>query len=174
MSGAVGHDTASEMRSAIDREIIRAARAEGVDVRERKLSWSSSGLTTLRAEPLAAIRYARIARGAAARAIEAYIKIAREDGLTWLQVGQALGLADDPEAGGDYDVGAAAYEYATGPARAFEQPLFYFDCPVCRKRVTDHGPYTANPFDCESGHGDGCERFSAEVARYREDWGDDE
>jgi hypothetical protein len=124
------------------------------------------------AEPLAGIRYALIARSAASVVAERYVRLARQDGLTWLQVGEALGLARDGDSG--YDVGAAAYEYAAGPARGFEQPSFHWDCPACGSWVTDHGPYTANPWDSVSGHADDCTRFAGEVAAYRAEWGDDE
>jgi hypothetical protein len=165
------YDAASKIRSAITSEILRAAQAEGIDVKDRK-PWRDSQYTISVAEPLAGIKYGLIARDVATRVIEGYIKYAREDGRTWLQIGQALGLAEDAES--NYDVASAAYDHAAGKPSLLRTPSFFWSCPACGQGVTDYGPFTANPWDNESGHADGCARFAADVARYRADWGDDE
>jgi hypothetical protein len=157
------------MRSAVDDAVLRAARADGTEVRDRK-AWRTSSFTFPVAEPLAGIRYAMTAQAAAARVADSYIRYAREDGRTWLQIGQALALQADS----DYDIAAGAYEHASGPERPFHEPSFRWDCPSCGQGITDHGPYTANPWDSESGHAEGCPRFAAEIARYHAYCGDDQ
>lgn len=96
-----------------------------------------------------------------------YIRYAREDGHSWQEVAEALGLGGSADSG----VGAAAtaYEYATGEAQT-GWSSFAWVCPACHGTVLDRGPEAGHPADSEPGHGDGCTRLAAEVA----DWEDED
>jgi hypothetical protein len=169
VSGTGGFDAADQMRQAIRRVLLEAARAEGAEVRERGM-WSAA-VTVQMAEPLAGIRYARIAEDAAKRLVEDYVAAARADGRTWLEIAGALGLSGDDR----YDLGVEAFNRVAGNVvSGFRPASFYWRCPVCGKGITEYGPFEANPVNTQSGHAEGCERLAAEAATYRADWGDDE
>ena len=88
-AGAWKPDAYYEARQAIMRE----ARAQGKELITRK-AWPGACSNIMYAEPLEGIRIALTRASAARRAVDDYVKIAREEGRTWAQVGQALGPAE--------------------------------------------------------------------------------
>ncbi len=162
-----------EARRAVDAAVLRMARAVGAEVRERPI-WPGSASTIHDIEPAAGIWFVVLLRDTARRKIHGYIRQARQDGLTWQEVGQALRLGPEAEKRG-VSVAEAAFESAAGAghARPFDTLSFGWTCPACQKTVTDYGPYNGHPDDCESGHAEGCQRFAAAVAAYEAQWADE-
>jgi alkylation response protein AidB-like acyl-CoA dehydrogenase len=119
------------------------------------------GRTRPEPEPLAGITAASALAAAARGAIRDHVRYAREDGLSWAQVGPALGCDGDPA--------AAFLRVASDLGRG---PVFAWTCPSCEATVIDHGP-EYGPLDAETGHADGCARL-AETVRAWEDEGSDE
>ena len=104
-----------------------------------------------------------------------YIKVARQDEMTWHQIGAALGLTADTDNGGM--VADAAFDFAAGDpnshyARAYGRS-FPWRCPACHGLVSDRGPY-GGPHDDEPGHQDGCQRLATAVAAWDAQWAEDE
>jgi hypothetical protein len=94
-----------------------------------------------------------------------YIARAREAGMSWHEVGGALGVAELAQARGG-SVAEAAWEYAAGrPADLSEQPgEFRWVCPDCGEVVSDRGPGGRSPAEDEQGHAEGCSRLAVAMA----------
>lgn len=147
--------------------VLAAARSAGAEITD----WPVPGMTSLtrqRAEPLAGIRAARSLERAALRVTGDYIRLAREDGLDWREIGAALGLEPD-----DGDLAMAAWEYASGPRYRMDPLYFYFTCPGCGQAVRDYGPHGGHPEDCEQGHAEDCTRMAEAVRAYKAQWEDE-
>ena len=156
-----------EARQAVDAAILRMAGAAGTEVRQRPAWPGAKACTISYADPAAGMGYARMLADAARRAEHSYIQHAREEGLTWRQVGQALNLARVAGERGA-PLAEVAFEHAAGAehASAWESLTFYWDCPACGQGIRDHGPYNGHPDDCEPGHAGGCLRQAAAIAAY--------
>lgn len=155
---AVRHETGNAVR--------RLVRAAGGQFTERPLIRSEpDGRQVEEPEPLAGITGAVAVEREARRLCLESVRYAREDGLAWAQIGEALGFG--PQYGGD---SAAAYRYAV-PGHAAAD-YFVWTCPACRKLIRDYGPETG-PHEAEQGHADGCARFAATVAEWDRQWGDE-
>jgi hypothetical protein len=104
---------------------------------------------------------------AAARICRERAERARADGVTWEQIGEALGssLGWDGEAAPD--LGVAAFEHFTGASGRWGQARFRFRCASCGGYVTDRGPFEGHPEDNERGHADGCVRLTADIVAWR-------
>ena len=143
------------------------ARAQGKELITRK-AWPGAHSDITYAEPLEGIRIALTRAGAARRAVDDYVKIAREEGRAWAQVGEALGLA---ETAADHGVplAEAAFEYVV-PVREdsfrFDTPSFGRHCRSCGRFVSDRGRYESHPEDNEHGHAEGCARLAEAVAAH--------
>ena len=103
---------------------------------------------------------------AAERAARDYVRYARQDGASWAQIGEALGLAAEGERTG-YDLAAAAYEHAAGQSGSWHRPGFAWDCAGCGQTITDRGPYESHPDDNEHGHTGTCPRHAAALAAWQ-------
>jgi hypothetical protein len=118
--------------------------------------------------PAAALRVARQVELAARREVGAHIRLAREDGLSWHEIGGLLGfglLAADAEV----SVAGYAFDYAIGPRPAgpwYDPPVFLWICPACGRRIRDRGPVLMPAAD-EQGHADGCGRLTAAQAEWQ-------
>src|SRR5689334_3971222 len=104
------------------RNAIRSLAIEaGARMVERpELRGEPRGKTRPEPEPLAAITAASALAAAARGAIRDQARYAREDGLAWGQIGEALGQGDDPE--------AAFLRVASDLGRG---PAFAWTCPAC-------------------------------------------
>lgn len=155
-----------EGRRALDAAIVAMARAAGAAVAERPVT---PGLASMMPcpDPAAGIRFALMLRDGAERKVGEYITRARQDGLSWQQVGRALGLPGADEWG--QTAAGAAFAYAAEPRRSqrFDRLSFAWMCPACREVVVDYGPDAGHPEDCEPGHAEGCGRLAAAVAAWR-------
>jgi hypothetical protein len=103
-----------------------------------------------------------------------YIRSARQDGLTWREIGTALDLeALAAERG--IPAAERAFDFAApSGASPWESVTFCFECGSCGETIRDQGPYESHPEDNERGHADECERFAAQVATWQAEMDADE
>ncbi len=154
--------------------MIQLAEAEGVRIRERPDGPGASG-TRRYAEPPADDRAAQVPPETAAqvppetaaRVRREYAERARGDGITWQQIGEALGLDRGPGGEAGYDLGVAAFEYFTGVPDPWYRASFRFRCASCGGYITDRGPFESHPLDNEHGHAEGCVRLAADIAGWQ-------
>jgi hypothetical protein len=118
--------------------------------------------------PAAALRVARQVELAAHAEVGVHVRRAREDSLSWHEIGQLLGfrpLAADA----DMSVAGYAFDYTVGPRSAgpwFDPPVFLWTCTACGQRIRDRGPVLM-PMADEKGHADGCRRLAAAMAEWQ-------
>jgi hypothetical protein len=118
--------------------------------------------------PAAALRVARQVELAARHEVGVHIRRAREDGLSWHEIGGLLGfgpIAADVEV----SVAGYAFDYTIGPQPAgpwYDPPVFLWTCPVCGEPVRDRGPVLMPAAD-EQGHADGCGRLVVAMAEWQ-------
>jgi hypothetical protein len=121
------------------------------------------------AGPLAGLRPETAARICGERA-----ERARADGITWAQIGEALGLGLGSGGKSGHDLGVAAFEHVTGEPGLRGQASFRFRCASCGGYITDRGPLEGHPGDNERGHAEGCVRLAADIVAWRarhDPWG---
>ncbi len=162
---AVTH-AASNVYWRMRQAVIEIAEAGGAEIRERPAFPGSISVHRY-AEPLAGIRAAEILSDTAARIRREYTEHARGEGITWQQIGQALGLDQGPDGKSGYDLGVVAFEYFAGAPDVWHEANFCYRCASCQAYITDRGPFESHPEDNERGHADGCARFAAELAAWQ-------
>ena len=146
--------------------IWRLAEAECAQIWERP-AWPDASITRHYAEPQACVRAAQVLPETAGRLRREHAERARGDGITWEQIGEALGLDQGPDGGYGYDLGVAAFEhFADGPGLWY-QASFHFRCASCGEYVTDRGPFQSHPEDNEQGHAEGCVRLAADIVGWQ-------
>lgn len=132
----------------------------------RPTKWPGDGGLGL--EPLTGLHASRQVELAARHAAHDYVRRAREEGRSWHEIGQALGL----EPGADRDsagrtVADAAYAYVAGDPDSGDAGgygrSFAWQCRSCDGTISDRGPYFG-PADGERGHAEGCQRLQATIA----------
>jgi len=112
--------------------------------------------------PAAALRVARQVELAAHAEVGVHIRRAREDGLSWHEIGGLLQFGP-LAAASDMSVSQYAFDYCVGPQGArpwFDPPVFTWTCPACGQMIRDRGPALMPAAD-EKGHADGCRRLTA-------------
>jgi hypothetical protein len=117
--------------------------------------------------PAAALRVARQVELAARAEVVVQVRRAREDGLSWAEVGGLLGFGP-LAAGAGADVAGFAFDYVTGPRSAspwFAPPTFAWTCPACGQMISDRGPVLM-PASDEAGHAAGCQRLATAQAEW--------
>ncbi|WP_280442684.1 hypothetical protein [Nocardia brasiliensis] len=158
-------------RDQVDRIVLSRIRDEHGDTAISKESWISPstgfnyGDRDVPANYLHAIEGAdwlhRIAQGMASE----YARKARGQGHTWAEIADAFSVDRD-----EVDEPAVeAFERISPPER-WRDNNTHWTCTSCEQRITDRGPYSANPADNETGHGEDCERHQREISAYRRDW----
>ncbi len=162
-----------EASNSVDAAVLRMARASGTEIRQRP-AWPGSTVTTEFAAPDSGIHYALMLKGAAGRKLTESIKYARQDGLTWQQIGGALNLASEADERG-VALAEAAFDFATDAEHAgrFETLTFCWTCLACNGLVPDRGPSGGHPEDDEPGHQGDCVRLATLVAEYDARWADE-
>ena len=164
-----------DTRAAVRRAILELVqRAGGQTVTRPLIRSEPHGSTTREPEPLAGITAAvALEREARQRCLES-IRYAREDGLSWRDIGDALGIrttaVDPDDHGAGESVARFAYKYAS-PGHDHGD-YFVWTCPSCAGLIRDYGP-EFGPHEAEQGHAEGCERFAAAVAQWEEQWADE-
>ena len=158
---------ASDAYLAAQSSALRIAEAEGAEIRERPV-WPGALSTMRYAEPLAGIRAARTLTRTAERVVGDYVKHARVDGISWQEIGEALGLDENGQRTG-YDLAVRAFEYITDAGHHDRSGTlsFYYPCPACEQGISDRGPYESHPEDNEHGHAEGCTRLAADIAAWQ-------
>ncbi|MGH3783351.1 MAG: hypothetical protein ACRDR6_17120 [Pseudonocardiaceae bacterium] len=155
------------------REVAALLEGDGVRLERPSLSGpiGPGGLgpaeTVADVEPLAGVRAALFVSRAATGQIREYAEQARGAGVSWQQLGEVLGLAEEATY---YDIplGEAAWSFVIEGIRPGQdhnsrryQLSARWTCGVCGERITDRGP--AEPSE---GHADSCSRLAAEAAAY--------
>jgi hypothetical protein len=159
------NDHQFRIRTEARNAIARLVKDAGGQMVPRPLMRSEpGGPTAQEPEPLAGITAAAALEREARRRCLDSIRYAREDGLTWREIGLALSFTADP------GPAVRAYEYANpGPEYA---GWFTWSCPACGKLIRDHGPETG-PRDAEEGHAEGCTRLAGAVRAWDAQWEED-
>lgn len=159
-------DAASDAYWRMRQAAIQIAGVGGAQIREQPAFPGSISVHRY-AEPLAGIRAAGILADCAARLRREYTEHARGEGISWQQIGQALGLGQGPDGKSGYDLAVAAGERFEGEPDLWHQTSFHYRCASCGEFITDRGPYDSHPEDCESGHANDCARLTADLAAWR-------
>jgi hypothetical protein len=132
-------------------------------VRSRSLTWP--GVNTVEPEPIACLEAAHELERAAHALQSGYIRLAREAGRSWSEIGHGLDLHRAASANKE-SIADEAYDYAlrydTDPRRR----TFTWTCPACQQSITDHGPWPDPPAQ-EEGHADNCPRWTARLAEWQ-------
>jgi hypothetical protein len=148
---------------------LAQVRAAGADIVARPMfADDPSSLIVRDAVPADGMRAIELAARAGARD---YIKRARQEGVSWHEIGDILGLEAPEERAST--IADAAFNYAAGPATsrcalAYDRS-FPWTCPTCRGVVRDAGP-CSGPADDEPGHRTDCKRLAADVAAWLAQW----
>jgi hypothetical protein len=122
---------------------------------------------------IAVLRILRAVELAAHVEAKQFTRDARQLGLTWQRIGDALGLA--PEAAGQGVTAAdVAWGYATGSASvdlwSAGLSSFTWTCPGCQQVIEDRGPGGgASPEYTEPGHTPTCPRLAAAEVTWEAD-----
>jgi len=168
---AAAHDDerstlAQEAGTIVSAAVLHLARLTGAQTVDRP-PWPGASFTEQQAEPGDGIRATLALERSARAGVRVYVQRGREAGMTWAQVGEALGLAEIAAARGS-GLGWAAFEYASDAAAYLPGTFrsFGWTCPDCGELVSDHGPGGGNPAEDEPGHAEGCQRLAAAVAEW--------
>lgn len=166
-----------DTRHQIRRAVYELAKQSGDQMVTRQSVRGEPAFGTTQApEPRAAIRTAKALTQEARRYCLDAIRYAREDGLTWQDIGDALGIqvtaVDPDDHGAGESVAGYAYEYAVPGYRGISPDWFTWTCPSCGENIRDYGPGSGTP-DAEQGHAEGCERFAEAVRAWDAQWEDD-
>ena len=164
-------DARSEAREAVRRLVTESG---GGMIRRRMFRDRPSGdWTKDEPEPLAGIRAALSLEYAAREAAANSARYAREDGLSWAEIGEAFFPADPPPDA--HSKAHAAFDRLSWAYDRWQAPSFTWTCPACLQLISDHGPETGmHPSEDEEGHAEGCARLAAAVAAWKAHWEDDE
>jgi len=162
-------DYISRVQAEARTAIHLLVKASGGEMTDRP--WIRSepqGRTVREPEPLAGIRAAVAFEREHRRRCLGYIRYAREDGLTWREIGEALGFGSRPP---DLDPAVRAYRYAVPGHAAADWTTW--TCPSCRQLVRDYGP-ELGPREAEQGHAGGCGRFAVTVRAWGAQWDEED
>ena len=154
---------AQEAGTAISGAVLRLAYMTGAQIIHAR-PWPGAGFTEERPEPGAGIRIALALERSARAEVHEYIRRGREAGMTWRQVGEALGLEEIARARGS-GLDEAAFECAADRSafRTSQLGSFQWRCPDCGEVVSDRGPSGGHPAGDEPGHAAGCQRLAGLV-----------
>ncbi len=93
------------------------------------------------------------------------IRLAREDGRSWYEIGGALELLQHAVFE-KVSVAEVACDYALSFQNDRLTRTFAWTCPACGQLITDQSPFRDFP-DQEEGHAEECARWTAELAEWR-------
>jgi hypothetical protein len=129
--------------------------------------WPGASFTEEQPEPGAGIRIALALECTARAGVRVYIQRAREAGMSWALVGEALGVAELARARGS-SLAEAAWGYAAQRSAYMtgELGVFRWTCPECGEVISDRGPSGRSPAEDEPGHADCCQRLAAAAAKW--------
>lgn len=166
---AARDDVRADARLRVTRAMLAIVEESGGEVRKVDGRFGP----VRRPEPRIGLQVARALEVAAKATLREMVVAAREEGLSWREVGEAFGI----KVGGDTEglpdsKGPAAFDIVTGGgssdwARTYGRSI-HWTCPSCRGSITDRGPELGYPIEMEQGHRDGCSRFAAELQAWEE------
>jgi hypothetical protein len=131
----------------------------------RSAGLSSPGTNTVQPEPVAGLEYARELERAAHILVEHYIRLARETGRSWFEIGEALDL-HQAAAANKASIADEAYDYALRYQPGTGRRTFWWRCPACQHQVDDNGPWPDPPGQ-EDGHAANCPRRAAQIRAWQ-------
>jgi hypothetical protein len=149
------------------------ARREGTRLTSRP-AFPGSQVNVPNLPPLDGARAARQVELGARYAVRGYIRQAREDGASWDEIGQALGLSPgaDPDQAGT-TVAEAAYTYAAGnPDRDVSRRYgreFPWTCGTLQAGRQERGA-DLGPADDEHGDSESCHRLAETITAWHGQW----
>jgi hypothetical protein len=157
---------AQEAGTAVNAAVLRLAYLTGAQIVQAP-PWPGASFTEEQPEPGAGIRIALALERAARAGVRVYIQRAREAGMSWHEVGEALDVAELARARGS-SLAEAAFRYAAErSAHLSGQPgVFRWTCPDCGEMVSDRGPSGRSPAEDELGHAGGCQRLAVAVTEW--------
>lgn len=166
-------EAVQQAQPGLDGVINRIVQAHDPEAFDERPMFPGARTTVLRPKPLLAIAAARLVATTAEGVTISAVREARGMGVGWQEIGEALGV----EAANDYDLRVGAFEHCCprDDDTYFRPASIMWTCggpDGCGARVTDRGPYEADPENNESGHAAGCRRFAMAVqaARQGRDW----
>jgi hypothetical protein len=135
-------------------------------VRTRSLTWP--GVNEVEPEPIACLEAARELERAAHAVQLDFIRLAREAGRNWYEIGDALDLHWAAVVNRESIVDEAyAYALDLGQRPGGDRRPFTWTCPACQQQISDHGPYGDLP-EQQEGHAPDCPRWATQVADWQE------
>lgn len=142
----------------------------GDDAFETRPAFAGSSFTSSFPKARYAIKAAVMLRDAAAGKVRRYVDEARGEGMSWLSIGELLGLGDENGVSADEQ----AFELVATGDRWNQSTSWR--CATCNQVVVDRGPYNDHPTDNERGHAEDCARLAAAIRLWekRRDGGWDE
>ena len=96
-----------------------------------------------------------------------HIRRARQDGLSWHEIGGLLDFGP-LAAASDVSVSQDAFDYCAGPQDVspwYDPPVLTWTCPECGQMIRDRGPALMSAAG-EKGHADGCGRLATAQAEW--------
>jgi hypothetical protein len=177
---AISDESAAAQIAAVDAAVVDVAIARYLETalatlagaagaKDIKPPWSvpDPDRTVTAAETIVWLRAAVIEQAAATRVINACVRAARGEGVSWSVIGQALGLEEQAEAQGR-PLAEVAYTAVAGDGTGLSREVaFFYTCGSCGQMITDRGPRDVDPAVNESGHAERCVWFRALVGSYK-------
>lgn len=151
--------------AAIERAIRDVALAShGDDATETVAAWTGATWSREQVKPLAALDAVAVTRITLAQQLGRFVRLARERGDTWDDIGAALGVEADEDnyrSRGEMAFRAVVPE----PRNRFDEWASYYRCDGCDTVVSDLYP-AGGPPDSERGHDPNCPRRAADIAAH--------
>ena len=163
----------SRARSAARNAAFTLARDAGAQIITRP-AYPGSQSSVRDVDPAAGMRAARDLELGARSVALGYVRNAREAGLTWEAISEAIDAIPGGDAQQAGDTAAeAAYTYAAGhpdteTARRYGRS-FTWQCRACDRLISDLGPVNG-PADDEHGHTENCARHASAIASWDAEW----
>jgi hypothetical protein len=160
---AVAAAATTRVATAVDGMVREAGARTITQLRSAALSWP--GTNTVQPEPVAGLESARELERAAHVLVEHYIRLARETGRSWFEIGEALDLHWAAVANKE-SIADEAYDYALRYQPGTGRRTFSWRCPACQQEVGDNGPWPEPPRQ-EDGHAGDCPRRTTQLRAWQ-------
>jgi hypothetical protein len=159
-------------RTEAHRAILGLASRTGAHVVARP-RYPGAATTDRDIDPLAGMRASRRIELGARSAARDYIRAAREDGMSWHQIGEVLRLPPGPNLDQAGATAEAAHTCAFATHAPNVPPLyacsFIWTCQSCDRTISDREPVNG-PAESERGHAAECLRLAATIAGQNAEW----
>lgn len=152
-----------EVRRAVDVMATEAAGRTIAPLRSTAPAWP--GTNTVEPEPIVGLESAHAIEQAAHALIKDLIRLARQAGRTWYEIGNGLDLHWEAVAAKE-SIADIAYDYALEYQADRGMRTVTWTCPACQQQVTDQSPFRELPAQ-EEGHAADCARWAAELAEWQ-------